>query len=197
MLRFAMNADFIGMLNVAVLRRAATPEINRKLAQEVHAILVAVTHARVARMHGQLHAIVAEMGMQFNQRESSYEALHRALTAGLLGNIGMKNEQGEYDGARGIRFAVHPASGLRKRAAPWLIAAELMETTRLFARSVAQVEPQWIEAAASHLVKRVWFEPRWDRERAQPIAWEQVSLYGLVLVARRRVAYGPIDPSRS
>ena len=171
---------------------------HRKLAQELREHFLSPARMREWReVHGQLHAIVGEMGLRTNEAPATYEQLHQALLAGLLGNIGMKNEEGEYNGARGIRFALHPGSGLRKRAPQWVMAAELMETARLYGRTAAHVEPHWIEHAAPHLVKRSWFEPRWDADRAQPIAWEQVSLYGLVLVARRRVPYASIDPAHA
>jgi ATP-dependent helicase HrpA len=144
-------------------------------------------------VHGQLAALIAESGAKLNEKAAGYETVHQALLTGLLGNIGVKNEEGEYNGARGIRFAIHPSSGVRKRQPRWVIAAELVETTRLFARVVARVEAEWIERAAGHLVKRAWLEPRWDPERAEVVAWEQISLYGIVLIARRRVAYGRID----
>ena len=194
------RSDFAGLIKLwkfyeELIRHKKS---HRKLAQELREHFLSPARMREWReVHGQLHAIVSEMGMGSNELEATYEQLHQALLAGLLGNIGMKNEEGEYNGARGIRFALHPSSGLRKRAPQWVMAAELIETTRLFARTAAQIEPQWIEQAAAHLVKRNWFEPRWDVDRAQPVAWEQVSLYGLILVARRRVPYAPIDPAHA
>jgi ATP-dependent helicase HrpA len=191
------RSDFAGLLKLwrfydeAIRHRKS----NRKLAETLRAHFLSPARMREWReVHGQLHALLSESGVHVNEKEAAYEQIHRALLTGLLGNIGTKNEQGDYDGARGIRFALHPASGLRKRPPKWLMAAELVETTRLFARVAAQIEPAWIEAAAAHLVRRAWFDPRWDKERAQVVAWEQVSLYGLVLVARRRVPYAPIDP---
>jgi ATP-dependent helicase HrpA len=194
------RSDFLGLLKLwrfydELIRHKKS---SRRLAQELREHFLSPLRMREWReVHGQLHTIVSEMGMRLNQTHATYEQLHRALLAGLLGNIGLKNEQGEYDGARGIRFAIHPGSGLRKRGPQWLMAAELVETTRLFARGVAQIEAQWVEQAASHLVKRSWFEPRWNQRRAQPVAWEQVSLYGLVLIARRQVPYAPIDPAHA
>jgi ATP-dependent helicase HrpA len=191
------RSDFIGLLKLwqfydeMVKHKKST----RKLTQELREHFLSPARMREWReVHGQLHALLAEAGEGFNKEEATYERLHRALLSGLLGNIGAKNEEGEYDGARGIRFAVHPGSALRKRQPKWVVAAELVETSRLFARVAAQVEPLWVEQAAHHLVKRSWLEPRWDKDRAQVVAWEQVTLYGLVLVARRPVPYGPIDP---
>ncbi len=168
---------------------------SRKIARELREHFLSPLRMREwHEVHGQLRALVRESGMVENETEASYERIHRALLAGLLGNIGSKNDEGEYDGARGIRFALHPASGLRKRSPKWVMGAELVDTTRLFARTAGQIEPQWVEAAGAHLVRRAWLDPRWDKKRAEPVAREQVSLYGLVLVASRLVPYGPVDP---
>ena len=191
------RSDFAGLLALwrfydEALRHRKS---NRKLAEVLREHFLSPSRMREWReVHGQLHVLLSESGVLESETEASYEQIHRALLTGLLGNIGSKNEDGGYDGARGIRFALHPASGLRKRTPKWVMGAELVETTRLFARIAAQIEPQWIEAAAAHLVRRSWLDPRWDKERTQAIAWEQVSLYGLVLVARRRVPYAPVDP---
>jgi len=128
-----------------------------------------------------------------------YAAIHRALLAGLLGNIGVKSEPaaslgGQYDGARGIRFFLHPGSGLAKKAPKWVVAAELTQTTRLFARCAARVEPDWIEAVAGERVTRDYFDAHWDKTGGEVVASERVSLYGLTLIARRPVAYGALAP---
>ncbi len=194
------RSDFIGLLALWRFYEEAVrhKKSNRKLAQALREQFLSPLRLREWReVHGQLHALLSESGVLESETEASYDQIHRALLTGLLGNIGSKNEDGEYDGARGIRFALHPASGLRKRAPKWVMGAELVETTRLFARVAAQIEPQWIETAAAHLVRRTWLDPRWDKERAQAVAWEQVSLYGLVLVARRRVPYAPVDPAHA
>src|SRR3954463_12905977 len=129
--------------------------------------------------------------------EIDYNAIHRALLAGLLGNIGQKTDQFEYTGARGTKFAVFPGSALFKRKPQWLMSAEIVETTRLYARTNARIDPEWVERAAEHLVKRSYSEPRWEAERANVVADEKVSLYGLPIVPRRTVHYGPIDPKVS
>jgi ATP-dependent helicase HrpA len=146
-------------------------------------------------VHHQLAEVAGQMGLRPNAQPAPYDAIHRALVAGLLGNIGCRDEDsGEYLGARGARFRLHPGSGLRKKQPRWLVAAELVETARLYARTAARIEPEWIEAAAGALVKRHYDEPHWDRARAAVYAYERVTLYGLTLVARRRVLYGPIAP---
>jgi len=147
-------------------------------------------------VHQQLRAELHEMGFRENEAEASYEEIHRALLTGLLSQIGCR-EQGptrEFLGTRGTRFHVFPGSGLFRRPPKWVLAAELVETTRLYARTVAGIEPEWVEAAAGHLVSRSYAEPHWERKRGQVAAYEKVSLFGLTLVPRRKVNFGPIDP---
>ncbi|MEO8037417.1 MAG: ATP-dependent RNA helicase HrpA [Betaproteobacteria bacterium] len=148
-------------------------------------------------LHGQLHAHVSELGWRENEKPADYAQLHRALLAGLLGNIGMKTEDGDYLGARGIRFHVFPGSALRRKQPKWLMAAELTETTRLFARGVAAIEPEWIEQLAPHLAKKHHFDPHWEKTSGQVVAYERVIVYGLTVVSRRRVSYGPVAPKEA
>jgi len=149
-------------------------------------------------LHGQLHAHVSELGWRENEKAADYGQVHRALLAGLLGNIGMKSEDGgDYLGARAIRFHVFPGSAVRKKQPKWVMAAELTETTRLFARGVAAIEPEWIEQLAPHLAKKHHFDPHWEKASGQVVAYERVIVYGLTVVARRRVSYGPVAPKES
>src|SRR5439155_8742476 len=112
------------------------------------------------------------------------------------GNVGNKTDDGDaFLGARGLRFFLHPGSGLAKKPPRWVLAAELVETTRLYARCAAKIEPEWIEAVAGDRVTRDYFEPRWDESRGEVVASERVALFGLTLVARRRVSFGAIDPA--
>ncbi|MEI7969818.1 MAG: ATP-dependent RNA helicase HrpA [Betaproteobacteria bacterium] len=149
-------------------------------------------------LHGQLHALVSETGWRENDKPGGHAEIHKSLLAGLLGNIGLKSEEsGEYLGARGIRFHVFPGSALRKKAPRWLMAAELTETTRLFARCAAVVDPDWIEQLAPHLLRRHYFDPHWEKASAQVVAYERVTVYGLTVVPKRRVSYGAIDPVES
>ncbi|HZV97639.1 MAG TPA: DUF3418 domain-containing protein, partial [Methylophilaceae bacterium] len=121
-----------------------------------------------------------------------------ALLAGLLGNVGFKDgESDTYQGARGIRFSIAPGSALKKQRPKWVMAAELMETAKLYARYVAKIEPDWIEPLARGLTESHYSGPRWDRKPAQVVAWERVSLYGLTIIPKRRVHYGPINPTES
>ncbi len=125
------------------------------------------------------------------------DSIHRALLTGLLANIGKKGDQAEYNGARNTKFFLFPGSGLFNRKPPWVMSAELVETTRLYARTAAPVRPEWIERLAEHLVHRSYAEPHWQPETGHVAAYEKVTLYGLVLVPRRLIHYGPIDPIRS
>ncbi|MBX3667488.1 MAG: ATP-dependent RNA helicase HrpA [Rhodocyclaceae bacterium] len=149
-------------------------------------------------VHAQLHTIAAEHGWRENTQPAGYEQIHRALLSGLLGNLGCRIEDarpGEppYLGARGIKFYPHPGSRLHKKAGRWIVAAELVETTRLYARTLARVEPEWVEAVAAHLVRRSVYEPHWSKARGEAMAWERGVLYGLPLYTRRAVRYAPID----
>jgi ATP-dependent helicase HrpA len=124
-----------------------------------------------------------------------YALLHKAVLAGLLGNIGVKADAEEhYQGARGLRSYLHPGSGLARKGAKWILAAELTETSRLYARCAAKIEPDWIEEVAGDRVTRDYFEPHWEERRGEVVASERVQLYGLTLVARRPVSFGAIDP---
>ena len=125
------------------------------------------------------------------------EAIHRALLAGLLGNVGVKKDKREYEGARGKKFSVFPGSALFKRSPEWVMAAELVETTKLYARTVGPAKADWVERLADHLVKRTYTGEHWNRERSRVEAYERVTLHGLVLVARRVVDFGPLEPRLS
>src|SRR5207245_2749425 len=147
--------------------------------------------AQLARTLHELHW--PESSVHYDRPEG-YRAIHRALTAGLLGNIGSRDEvESSYTGARGIKFWVHPGSWVKKPGR-WIAAGELVETTRLFARTVAAIEPRWLEDIGGHLIRREHSEPQWDARRGEVIALERGSLYGLPVYGNRRVAYGPIDP---
>lgn len=128
------------------------------------------------------------------QKAKSYAAVHKAILSGLLSQVGHKTEEGDFLGARQRRFWVHPSSVIGRKKPNWLMAAELVETTKLFARMVAKIEPDWIEPLAGHLIKKNHFEPHWEKKRGQVVAYEQVTLYGLIVVGRRPVHYGPVDP---
>ncbi len=152
-------------------------------------------------VHLQLQSVVGELEWKMSSAKADkpdgYRAIHRALLAGLLGNAGMKDEaDSNYTGARDIKFWVHPGSGTKKPG-KWIVAAELVETTRLFARGVATIEPQWLEELGAHLMQRHRDNPHWEKMRAQVVALERGTLYGLPLYTSRRVHYGPLDPELS
>ncbi|MCQ4308807.1 ATP-dependent RNA helicase HrpA [Pseudomonas stutzeri] len=128
------------------------------------------------------------------QKAKGYAAVHKAILSGLLSQIGHKTEEGDFLGARQRRFWVHPSSVIGRKKPNWIMAAELVETTKLFARMVAKIEPEWIEPLAGHLIKKNHFEPHWEKKRGQVVAYEQITLYGLIVVGKRPVHYGPIDP---
>ncbi|HKM37372.1 MAG TPA: ATP-dependent RNA helicase HrpA [Thiopseudomonas sp.] len=144
--------------------------------------------------HRQLTLICRELQLPFNEQGCDYAQLHKALLTGLLSQIGQKTEDNDYLGARQRRFFIHPSSSIGRKRPQWLMAAELVETTRLFARLVAKIEPEWAEQLAEHLIKRTYLEPHWEKRRGQVVAYEQVTLYGLIIIGRRAVHYGPIDP---
>jgi ATP-dependent helicase HrpA len=142
-------------------------------------------------VHGQLMSLCHEHEWKENQLPAGYEAIHKALLTGLLGHVGLFNEEDKnYLGARGIKFFIHPGSALVKKAGRWIVAAELVETSRLFARCVAKIEPEWLEQVGRHLVRSHVYEPHWEKGAGQVAAWERVTLHGLVLHAKRRIAFG-------
>ncbi|MDP3709986.1 MAG: ATP-dependent RNA helicase HrpA, partial [Polaromonas sp.] len=146
-------------------------------------------------IHSQLHAVVGEQGWHLNDKPASYEQLHLSMLCGLLGNIGCKSEDEDwYLGARGIKFYRHPGAKLSKKPGRWIVAAELVETTRLFGRGIANIEPLWIEQVAGHLLNKQLLDPHWEKKAAQVTALERATLYGLVVYNGRRVNFGRVDP---
>jgi len=149
-------------------------------------------------LHQQLHAQVSEMGMRFNEQPATYEQIHKALLTGLLGNIGTRavNEP-HYLGPREIKFFIASNSVLAKKGAKWVVAAEIVETTKLFARCVARIEPEWLEEVGAHLIKRSYYDAHWEKKAAQVAAWERSTLYGLLINPKKRVHYGPMNPEEA
>ncbi len=139
-----------------------------------------------------------EQGWRLNPLPATYEQLHLALLTGLLGNIGFKaEEEAHYLGARGIKFHIWPGSSLSKKAGKWVMSAELIDTARLYARTIAQIQPQWLERIGGHLLKKSWNEPRWEKRAGQVSAYERATLYGLVVYSQRRVDFGAINPEEA
>jgi ATP-dependent helicase HrpA len=177
---------------------------NKQLIDNCHAHFLSYLRLREWReVHSQLHAMVAELGAKDGGWKESeipgtFEAIHQALLSGLLGNIGCKaDESGYYLGARGIRYLIHPSSPLQKKAGKWIMAAEITETTRLFGRCVARIEPDWLEKVGAHLIKRSYFDAHWEKKAMQVAGWERTTLYGVVINPKRRIHYGPLAPAES
>jgi ATP-dependent helicase HrpA len=147
----------------------------------------------------QLKQQMHELKYRDNSKPASYEVIHMAILSGLLSHVGLRNTGKErgYLGARNSKFHIFPGSGQFKREPKWVVAAELVETTRLYARGVAQVQPEWIEKLSGHLLKHSYSEPHWQAKAGRVAAYEKATLYGLPIVTRRRVNYGPIDPATS
>ena len=158
-----------------------------------------ISHIRMREwidIHKQLNLLIKESGCKINQADAGYNEIHEALLTGLLGNIAFKTES-DYLGARQIKLNIHPSSSLFKKQPKWIMASELVETSRLYARSVAKINPEWIEPIAKHLCQTQYFEAHWQKRPAQVGAFEKVTLYGLTIIAKRKINYGPIDPKYS
>jgi ATP-dependent helicase HrpA len=184
---------------------------NRQYEQLLRQNYISIRRVREWRdIHSQLLTVVTEHQWQLNAQPASYEALHKSMLAGLLGNIGWKLEDGannpatgtragsgaassEYLGARGIKFHRHPGAHLKKRPGRWIVCAELVETTRLFGRGIANIEPQWVEEVAGHLLKKQLLDPHWEKKQAEVVALERATLYGLVIYSGRRMAFARVD----
>ncbi|GEA07859.1 ATP-dependent helicase [Alteromonas sp. KUL42] len=142
----------------------------------------------------QLKKSIAELGFGITKQEADYQAIHEAIASGLLSHLGFKDKEREYLGSRNTRFLVFPGSGLAKSQPKWVMAAELVETSKLFARMVAKIDPAWIEPLAEHVVQRSYSEPHWSKKRGAVIAFEKVTLFGLPIVLKRAKVYSLIDP---
>jgi len=169
---------------------------NRQQEQRLRDSFVSPRRVREWRdIHSQLHTVVAEQGWRLNGSPATYDQIHLAMLAGLLGNIGCKADEHDwYLGARGIKFWRHPGAHLSKKPGRWLIAAELVDTTRLYGRGLAAIEPQWIPPLAGHLLKTQLLEPHWEKKAAEVVALQRATLYGIVIYANRRVNFGNVDP---
>jgi ATP-dependent helicase HrpA len=191
------ESDFVTLLKLWNLyeeqRQALSQNQLRKYCQKHFLSFLRMREWR--DVHRQLHLISRQLKLQENSIPAEYEPFHKSLLAGLLSQIGMRQENREYLGARNRRFHLFPASTVFKKAPKWVMSAEMVETSRLFARMNASIKPEWVEPLAGHLVKRSYLEPHWEKKRAQVVASEQVTLFGLIIVPRRKVHYGTIDPA--
>lgn len=146
-------------------------------------------------VHKQLHSLIRDQGWRFNEKAATYEQIHLCLLTGLIGNIGYKSDESNaYQGTRDIRFYMHPGSTLGKKAGRWVVAAELVDTTRLYARCLARIDPVWVERVGDHLLKKTWSDPRWEKRAGRVVANEKAALYGLTIYSGRRVHFGRINP---
>jgi ATP-dependent helicase HrpA len=205
--RFAdENSDFLALLNLwRYLGEQADALSGNQFRRTVKREFLHYLRIREWQdLHGQLRGTARRLGMTLGEPagEPDEKGIHAALLAGLLSHVGMQAEQAkgdkrpsrEYVGTRNTRFVIAPGTPLAKKPPRWVVAAELVETSRLFARTVARIDPETVEKLAEHLVKRQYSEPRWDAKRGSVVATERVTLYGLPLVVGRRVQYGSIDP---
>ncbi|WP_413463428.1 ATP-dependent RNA helicase HrpA [Acidovorax radicis] len=176
---------------------AATHKLsNRQYEQLLRQNFISIRRLREWRdIHTQLLTVVTEHKWQINTQPASYEQLHLSMLAGLLGNVGAKGDEEDwYLGARGIKFYKHPGAHLNKKPGRWIIASELVETTRLFGRGIAAIEPQWLEQMGGHLLKKQLLDPHWEKKSAEVVALERATLYGIVVYNNRRVNFGKVDP---
>ena len=199
--RFAdKKSDFLAFLNlwhyVQEQQKALTKNQFRRQCQKDF-----LNYLRIREwqdIYQQIRLAVREMGLPINSEKAEYQQIHTALLSGLLSHIGLKeSEKQQYLGARNAHFAIFPNSVLFKKQPKWVMAAELVETSKLWGRMVAEIEPEWIEPLAEHLTKKSYSEPRWSKSRGAVVADEKVSLYGVPIVAARPVNYGAIDPTVS
>ncbi len=180
---------------------AVTPAATHKLSNRQYEQLLRQNFISIRRLrewrdiHTQLLTVVTEHKWQINTQPASYEQLHLSMLAGLLGNVGAKGDEEDwYLGARGIKFYKHPGAHLNKKPGRWIIASELVETTRLFGRGIAAIEPQWLEQMGGHLLKKQLLDPHWEKKSAEVVALERATLYGIVVYNNRRVNFGKVDP---
>jgi ATP-dependent helicase HrpA len=146
-------------------------------------------------VHGQVMEVVkGELALELNTRPGEYAPVHRALLAGLLSQVAQRKEQGEYLGANGTKLFIHPGSGQFKARPPWIVSAEQVQTTKVYARNVARIDPAWVEQVGAHIVKRQHYEPHWERRAARAAIYERVTLFGLTLSSGRSIPYERVDP---
>ena len=199
--RFAdEHSDFVALLNLWKYLKDQQRELSgsafRRMCKSEYLHYLRVREWQ--DLHSQLKAVCKSIDLQQNSFEADPDAIHQSLLAGLLSHIGLRDvEKREYIGARGARFGISPGSSLFRKQPQWVMSAELVETTRLWARVNARTDPAWIEGLAQHLVKRSYSEPHWEKSRGSAVALEKVTLYGVPLVVGRKVGYARINPEES
>lgn len=189
------DSDFVFFVNLwqvlAAQKESMTERERREFARKHFLSWMRLREWR--ETYRQLAQHVESLSLSINREPAPYEAVHRALLSGLLSQIAQKGEDREYQAPRNLKALVFPGSVLARKGPPWLMAAELVETQRVYLRLVAKVEPEWIEKLAEHLLKRSYSEPHWERRQGRVVAYEQTSLFGLILHAKKRINYEPID----
>jgi len=191
------RSDFLGLLKLwQDFEKQKHDLSNNKLRKYCQDSFISYLRMREwEEIHQQILQVArGELNLRFNQAPSEYFEIHRPLLCGLLGNIGFRQEQNEYLGARGLKFQIFPGSALFKARPKWIMAAEQVETSKVYGRMVARIEPEWVEACAQHLLKRHYHDPHWEKKAARVAVFERTTLYGLTLVNGRRVPYENIDP---
>lgn len=187
----------LALFNPAEDQEADTHKLsNRQWEQLLRQNFINIRRVREWRdIHSQLLTVVKEQKWLINNEPAGYDAVHLSMLSGLLGNIGYKGEESEaYLGARGIKFLPHPGAHLSKKPGRWIVAAELVETSRLYGRGIAAIEPQWLEEVGAHLLKKQLLDPHWSKKQADVVAQERATLYGIVVYNNRSVSYGRVDP---
>lgn len=193
------RSDFVTYLNLwdyyhVQLRRLSKSKLRKMCRDE---FLSFFRMREWLETHRQLRTLMLEGGATENQKDATYPRVHRALLSGLLSHIGMKDDAGEFLGARNRRFRIFPGSGLFKKPPKWIMASEIAETARVYARTCARIEPEWLEPLARPLMRREIFQPHWQRRAGRAGAYEKLTLYGLTVVQRRRIDYTRINPEQS
>lgn len=193
------ESDFLTYVNLWHLYEEQRQALsNNQLRQYCKKQFLSLLRMREWReIHRQLKLQVKELGFNENTEAAGYQAIHTALLSGLLSHIGNKDEEGDYKGARNRKFSIFPGSGQFKRKPKWIMAAELVETSKIYGRTVAKIEPEWLEPLAGNLTKSQYLEPHWSRKRGQVCAYEQISLYGLIIVPRRQMDFSKIEPQKA
>ncbi|MGW7687327.1 ATP-dependent RNA helicase HrpA [Streptomyces asiaticus] len=194
------SSDFLAFLNLWKYVRERQKELSssafRRMCRNEY-----LNYLRIREwqdIYSQLRTVAKTMDIHMSEQDAAPDHVHTSLLAGLLSHVGLKDtDKNEYVGARSAKFAVFPGSALFKKPPRWVMSAELVETSRLWARVNARIEPEWIEPLAQHLVKRTYSEPHWEQKQAAVMAYERVTLYGVPIVAQRKVNYGRIDPETS
>lgn len=191
------RSDFLGYLKLWLWLEEQRSELSNKAWQaQLRKNFINPMRVREWReIHRQLRTLSRQLGLSMNSKPGNYRQIHEAVVAGSLSQIAQHQERGRYQGARNLQLSIFPGSGLKKANPKWIVAAEVVETQRIFARCVAGIEAKWIESHAQHLLKRSYSDPVWSLKRGEVIAYEKVTLYGLTLVERRALSFAPHDPA--